>query len=349
MLRFLQAALAATLALVPASGALATGIVPISGVQQFDKDASPPAYLVGGQLYVYQPTTTTCAAVYQDFALTVPFSCPIVLPSSGRIPPIYGADGSVRLRLLNASNVQQFDDDNVALVTAAASGGGTTPIPDSTQIYGTRDLKVRFDDQPISGYVRLNGRTIGSGISGATERANSDTQSLFLALWPYANIAVSGGKGASAAADWAANKQLVLPDFRGRLLGANSDMGAGACSSNCITSATVGSPTVVGATGGTETVTIAQGNLPNYNLPHTLGWAQDTGTGTSNRQGVTSTGGINVDGGSTVNVVKSSELQTQTITTTTTGHITGTVPSGGSGTALTNTPPVMLLTFYLKL
>lgn len=343
MSRFSKALAGALLALVLSNCAHAAGIVPLSGSQQFDKDTSPPAYLVGGQLFVYGPGTTTCAHVYTDFALTNLHPCPIILPQSGRIPAIYGADGSVRLRLLSAAGLIQFDDDNVAIVTAAATSGGTTPIPDATQIFGTRDIKIRFDDQPISGYVRFNGRTIGSALSGASERANADTQSLFLQLWGFANVSVVAGKGASAAADWAANKQLTLPDLSGRLLGGVDDMGGGARGN--ITAATVAGPTVVGANGGTETKNISQGQLPSYTLPNSLGWAQDTGT--SNRSGITSTGGFAATGGGTIPTPPLTEVFTQAITVT--GHVTGSVTSGGSGTPLSSMPPVMLLTFYIKL
>ena len=66
-----------------------------------------------------------------------------------------------------------------------------------------------------AGWVRCNGRTIGSASSGATERANADAEDLFLFLWTNfadAQCAVSSGRGASAAADWAANKTIALPD-----------------------------------------------------------------------------------------------------------------------------------------
>jgi len=54
-----------------------------------------------------------------------------------------------------------------------------------------------------SGFVRANGRTIGSATSGATERANADAQALFEYLWNTdANLAVSTGRGASSNADW---------------------------------------------------------------------------------------------------------------------------------------------------
>lgn len=67
-------------------------------------------------------------------------------------------------------------------------------------------------------------RTIGSATSGATARANADTSALFTLLWgALANtdlpIQDSTGapstRGASAAADFAANKRLPLPSFAG--------------------------------------------------------------------------------------------------------------------------------------
>lgn len=69
-----------------------------------------------------------------------------------------------------------------------------------------------------AGWVRLQGGTIGDASSGATERANADTATLYALFWNnYANAqcAVSGGRGASAAADFAAHKTLTLPDARG--------------------------------------------------------------------------------------------------------------------------------------
>lgn len=349
MVRFVRAlCLGAALALA-SSLAHAAGILPMSGTQQFDKDSSPPAFLVGGKIFVYLPGTTTCAPTFSNFALSTPLPCPIILDAAARVPPVYAADGSVRVRILSATDILQSDIDNLAIVTAASSSGGT-PIPDSTQIFGTRDLKVRFDDQPVPGYVRLNGRTIGSATSGATERANADTQSLYIALWGYANITVVSGKGGSAAADFAANKQLTLPDMRGKLLGAMADMGAGVCASNCITSATVTSPEAAGATGGAQQSTLAQGNIPSYTLPDTLG-ISDTRTWSlpsSNYYG--NYNGTNQDLSATVGTAGSLRSGVNTITPGG-GSIskTGSVTSGGSGTAFTNVPPSMLLMFYIKL
>ena len=86
-----------------------------------------------------------------------------------------------------------------------------------------------------AGWLHLDGRTIGSAASGATARANNDVAELYTVLWNlFSNtllpIQNSGGgattRGASAAADFAANKRLPLPDDRGEFYRA-SDFGRG--------------------------------------------------------------------------------------------------------------------------
>ena len=155
-----------------------------------------------------------------------------------------------------------FDDDGIPVVSTTAGGTGTSVDPNSTM--KTRDIKIRFDDQPVDGYVRLNGRTIGSVASGATERANADTQSLYEELWGYANISVVGGKGSSGPSDFLANKPLTLPNCAGRGIFGMDDMGAGP--QGVLTGGTIANPTQVGSPGGTQAVSILQGNLPIYNL-----------------------------------------------------------------------------------
>lgn len=78
-----------------------------------------------------------------------------------------------------------------------------------------------------SGWLKANGQTIGNAASGATNRANADTEALFTLLWTEHDntvlpIQTSAGaastRGASAAADYAANKRLPLPDYRGEFM-----------------------------------------------------------------------------------------------------------------------------------
>ena len=76
-------------------------------------------------------------------------------------------------------------------------------------------------------FLKCNGQTIGNASSGATARANADTQTLFEMLWAdwdntVLPIQTSSGtaatRGASATADFNANKRLPLPDLRDEYL-----------------------------------------------------------------------------------------------------------------------------------
>ena len=75
-----------------------------------------------------------------------------------------------------------------------------------------------FGTTAPSGWLLLNGDTIGNTGSGATF-TGSQYQSLYTLLWnlPVDTAPVSGGRGASAAADWAANKTLTLPNASQRV------------------------------------------------------------------------------------------------------------------------------------
>jgi microcystin-dependent protein len=82
----------------------------------------------------------------------------------------------------------------------------------------TGAVVTTFASAEPPGWRLLNGSTIGSASSGATY-ANAAAKNLFTFLWTNLSntvAPVSSGRGASAAADWTANKTLTLPDARGR-------------------------------------------------------------------------------------------------------------------------------------
>ncbi|HEY1035532.1 MAG TPA: hypothetical protein VGE09_11185 [Pseudoxanthomonas sp.] len=87
--------------------------------------------------------------------------------------------------------------------------------------FETGDVKLTLATAAPAGWVMANDGTIGKTGSGATARANDDTEALYTLLWT--NVAdgfapVSGGRGASAAADWAAGKTIGLTKMLGRAL-----------------------------------------------------------------------------------------------------------------------------------
>lgn len=338
MFKRLTVAVAALFVLLsPANGA---GTVPgFSLAQQQDSNGTP---LIGCKLYTIQAgTTSTPQSGYQDAALTIPLPNPIICDAFGRLPQIFLADGSIKLRLEKSNGVQVFAADGILVVGASSGGGGGSPV-DATTILATGDVKVRYGTGILSGFVRANGRTIGSATSGATERANADCQILFQYLWDTdANLVVSTGRGASSAADWAANKTIALPDGRGRVLAGLDDMGNSAAGR--LTATYFGTAaTVLGAAGGAESKTLLTANLPPYTPAGTnsavqLSWKAVL----SSYQGGAASGVAQaLDGGNpSGNAV---------ITTSVTPTFTGTA-QGGTSTPVAIMPPTILATIYLKL
>lgn len=308
------------------------GSISLSLSQQFDELGEP---LNGGLLYFYAAGTTTPQSAYQDVALTLPYPNPIVLDSAGRVPAFYLADGQIKIRLANAAGVTQVAADNL-LVIGASSGTATPPTVDATTVLATGDIKVRYGTGVLTGFVRSNGRTIGSATSGASERANADCQDLFEYLWGAdANLTVSTGRGASANADWVANKTIALPDWRGRGIAALDDMGNSAAGR--LTSTYFGTSAIVlGAAGGQQTsqLTIAS-ELPNVNFAgNTAAFTIPTSYDTYNINGIS---------GATGSPVTLIAHGTQSVTPAVS------VNSGGSSTVFKSVSPMLLATIYLKL
>jgi microcystin-dependent protein len=342
MLKRLCLALAGLLALV--SLAHGAGTVPgFSLVPQFDLTGHVAP---GCKLYVYQSgTVATPQTPYQDTALTLPQPNPMTCDAGGRLPQWFVADGSVKLRLTKSDGTQIFTGDSLLVVGPSSGGGGGGGTVDPTTILTTGDIKVSYGTAVLSGFVRANGRTIGSATSGATERANSDCQALFEYLWGAdSNLSVSGGRGASAAADWGANKTIALPDLRGRTIAGLDSMGSSAAGrigsgSGSFTT----SNNTLGATGGAEIHTIVTANLPPYTPSGTV--AGGTVTFPSVAVASSSGGGNSITLGpnSTRSDQNASLLPSQSAIT-----FTG-AAQGGTSSPLDTTQPTMLATYYVKL
>jgi microcystin-dependent protein len=189
-----------------------------------------------------------------------------------------------------------------------------------------------------TGWVRCNARTIGNASSSATERANADTETLFTFLWNnYSDsvCSVPSGRGVSAAADYAANKTIALPDLRGRGIFGLDDMGNSAASR---LGSVITSQTSNGASGGSETVTLTTAEMPSHS---------HTGT-----HAHTHTGGFPTPVTSNAASSPNNFTALQAAGTTNTGAASDanlTINNTGGGGAHSNMPPAFLATFIIKL
>lgn len=150
-----------------------------------------------------------------------------------------------------------------------------------------------------TGWVIAADGSIGDASSGASERANADCQNLFELLWT--NISntwapVSGGRGLSNTADWAAHKTITLPKALGRAMGI-AGTGSGLTAR------------VLGQVLGEETHSLTAGEIPNLTIgdgTFTVGATSGgqfiaSGSGTEGK--ITNTSGNPVDAtGATVTV-----------------------------------------------
>jgi hypothetical protein len=184
----------------------------------------------GALVYFYLEGTTTNLVTYSDAAQTTPHTQPVVASNQGVPAPVYIPYSSTGYRVVikTSGGTTISDTDGIARHAPPDTGGGVGIVVATEQVFQPGWTVFLLQTGTVTGFVRLNGRTVGSATSGATERANADTENLYSYFWTNcanAQCAVSGGRGGSAAADFAANKTLALPSMRGRSPMGLDDMG----------------------------------------------------------------------------------------------------------------------------
>jgi microcystin-dependent protein len=320
------------------------GYAPISLQQRCGIDGRP---YPGAKAYFYEASTLTALTTYQDYGLGTPHPQPVVANAFGVFPAIFldEADEFYRLRITTSGGVILDDLVTLPIIGPSGGGGGSEVPVDANALIKTGD----FNWQPVtgsrSGFVRLNGRTIGSALSGATERANADCESLYLHNWnTYSNdyFAVTGGRGATAAADWAAAKTMTLYNAAGRVAAGLDSMGNGA--QNIITSnvITTGDGSTALSKGGADRLTLTTAQIPSHT--HSITDPGHTHKGTQAEQVNAQADGA----GGVVFLWRAGIVVGNTDTGSATTGITAT-NSAGSGEAFDKMPPFMLGTWYQRL
>lgn len=135
----------------------------------------------------------------------------------------------------NTTSLRIRQDATSGYIESIAQGSGTVKnitytanthiFNGSTNLAPVGDIHVFYRKSVPAGWIEGKGGTISSAAGGGTTRANDDTLNLFTLWWTDFNdselpIQTSAGgastRGASAAADWAANKRMTVPDLRNR-------------------------------------------------------------------------------------------------------------------------------------
>lgn len=322
-----------------------SGTFSIAYTQQFDAETG--RFLSGGLLYVYDADTTNLVSVYEDSGLTLSQANPLELDSAGRIGAIWVDDGSYRLVLRNADGITQFDITSTPAIGASTSSGSSSSS--GTSVDAESLIKTGYTlwlpvSGSLDGFVRMNGRTISSASGAGAERANADVQDLFLYAWNnFSDVKcpVSGGRGISAAADWAANKAIATLDMREALAFGLPDMG----------NTDLGDFGPVSASDhiGDTSQALQQTNVPDYNLS-LASLTGSVGTTISNGTTVIRGGSSNtqIATGGTHTVFENTSQATLSLAS---GTVTfgGSIPSGGSGTGFSIVNYGLVGTWYWKL
>lgn len=213
---------------------------------------------------------------YADAEFTTFLPFPIRLRGNGTWPAIYVRSGAYRLRVSDPDGVVYDQIDGLVIKDQALDDEGGDGLVDNRLLFQTGDIKDRYATGTHPGWVRCNGRTIGSSVSSASERASDDCQALFVHLYTQdPNLAVSGGRGDSAQGDWEAGKTIALPDFRGRARIALDDLGNGAAGRLAGGLFGFGTPTMLGSYGGEASHAQSLAEMPahNHNVTVTMGEA----------------------------------------------------------------------------
>lgn len=244
---------------------------PKSASFEFDQNGEAA---IAAEAYFYEAGTSTPRPVYTNAALSTPHTHPVVADGDGRWPAVFLEFGSYKQELFTAGGTELSSIDDIP-----------NPAPfdssftlDETTILNTGDIWCALKNGTRTGAVRLNGRTIGSAASGATERANADCADLYAYIWDNtldAQCAVATGRGASAAADFAANKAIQLPSMRGAVPSGFDDMGNTAAGLYASCPVLLGSGILAGSLMGGNTHTILEAQLPT----HTHTFSATTGAG----------------------------------------------------------------------
>lgn len=188
-----------------------SGVTPLSnvtGTNTIAAEASPTitAY-VDQEIYVLQAVNNNSAAVTLNIDLIGAKPVRINLTDE-LVADDFIANGSVVVIYNLGQDVFEWINQNTANLESNLL----------VALQPTGLCQTYVGDTAPTGWVLCDGGTIGNATSGGTTRANADTEPLFTVIYNAmadAQAPVSGGRTTGAAADYALNKTITIPDLKG--------------------------------------------------------------------------------------------------------------------------------------
>lgn len=178
---------------------------------------------------------------------------------------VLSSDLSGRINFSTADN--NTSDPDGATPTNWMSGDLITGLD------STGEFRWRPTEETLPGWVKANKLTIGNASSNATGRANADAYRLFKWHWSnfsntqcqvYTSAGAPTTRGASADADWSANKSIETVDMRGTNPIGMDTMGGAATTRLASVPAVSGSAAVAGSVLGENLHTLLQAETPSH-------------------------------------------------------------------------------------
>ena len=356
--------------------AQSAALLPVAPQQFFDKNGNPVS---SGSVGYYIPGTSTPKMVWQDDSQTTPWSNPITLNAGGWPPNNKGIYGNGTYRQIIKDKNNNIISDQPTSATGSGGGSGSsvgdgnsvgtilawsgmvapnqyqfaygqslsrTTFPELYQavtlltpvtcVGGNTTLTGISDTSNIPVGAALEGNCIVAGSTVISKTINTVTLSIAANISTTANIRFfpyGNGNGTTT---------FNAPDLRGKVIPGRTNMG-GVTASNLTNTYYGSSPDAVGANGGTQSSTLAQSNLPDVNFNVSIPSGQGAHT-----HSYTLTSGANQTlqpGGANIATVSNSASNTGSSTLP---AMTGTAPSGGSGTAFSLVQPSITLNYIIK-
>lgn len=252
---------------------------------------------VGAKAYFFIGNTVAPFTVYANSGETSAHPHPVVADANGRWPDIFiPFTPSYSVRVTSADDVELTFTKQVPNPIPGGGGDGTPSDVQANMLVDVGMIFAEFVGSPAikTGFVRLNGRTIGNSLSSASEMAHQDCRALFIHIWSNVPDAMApllfGGVPSERTTpinDWRANKQLTLPDMRGVGFMGLDDMGSSPAGRYTGQTFQPGGNSVFPASIlGSNTVQLTTTNLPSHthtgntdNKGTTVGHSHTGGTG----------------------------------------------------------------------